>query len=56
MASPDAFFLAVPVSLTVFFPALTNLGVMLVHAQPTLELLRPALFLGCRVPFAFLRT
>ena len=49
-----AVFLAVPVFLTLLFPLLAHLGTVLVHAQPALELLGPALLLGCRVPFALL--
>jgi hypothetical protein len=40
---------------TLLFPLLAHLGTMLVDLQPALELLGPALFLGCRVAFALLR-
>jgi hypothetical protein len=54
VAPPGTVLFAVLVGFAIFFPALAHLGAVLVHPEPVLELLGPALLLGRRVSFAFL--
>jgi hypothetical protein len=51
---PGPFLLVLAVCLAIVLPALAYPGPVLIHAQPALQLLRAALLLGRRVPFALL--